>query len=106
MAEPTADQAAIAHDVLAGRAQITGSASVAREEAMPSAPEGLSDEAKQQAMDVRAAIGNEVRDATSGLGQTPAPQADQELAQRQFAFERSVTADDIQRTQDVKGPGE
>ncbi|MCW5631887.1 MAG: hypothetical protein KIT17_00990 [Rubrivivax sp.] len=73
---------------------------------MPAAPEGLSEDAKQQVMDVRAAIGIEVRETTDGFGQSPGPQPDQELAQRQFAFERSVTADEIQRTNDVKGPGE
>lgn len=75
-------------------------------EATPPAPEGLSEEARQQALDVRAAIGNEVRDTTSGLGEPPGPQVDQELAQRQYAFERSVTVEDIQRTNEVKGPGE
>lgn len=74
--------------------------------AMPQAPDGLSEEAKQQALDVRAAIGNEARDTTSGMGEPPGPQIDQELASRQFVFERSVIAEDIQRTNDVKGPGE
>lgn len=104
----TPEQARLAQEVLDGTREVTGSAPVAppQPETLAMAPPGLSEEAKQQALDVGAAMGAEIRNTTGGMGE-PYPVHEQpELAQKQWEFERGDVAQSIQKTNDIKAPGE
>lgn len=101
----TPEQARLAQEVLDGTREVTGSAPVAppEPEPLPASLSGMSEEAKQQLYDVRATLSTEVA-VVQSTGSTSPAQTDLEF--KQWAFERSDVAQDIQRTNDVKAPGE
>lgn len=70
----------------------------------PQSVEDMSPEAKQQLQDVQAELSGDIVGVRDTGAPTPQPQAD--LANKQWTFERSEVAQDIQRTNDMPSPGE
>lgn len=103
----TPDQARLAQEVLDGTREVTGSATVAppEPEPLPASLSGLPEDAKQQLYDVRASLSTEIAAAES-FGQTSAQVRDTDLEFKQWTFERGEVAQDIQRTQEIRAPGE
>ena len=94
MAEPTPDQVQIAHEVLAGSRQITGTSTVT-EPAPP--PADLSEQARRDALSAGMAINMHIQDVQA-TGET-APVNEKEAA----SAERFVQP---HRDKDVSAPGE